>query len=1624
MKNNLLICCSLLVLIFSTHTALSQQVIIDDNIPLQQLIENNFANSCIEVSNISSSVNGSIEGFNSFGYFQRGNSNFPIENGIVLSSGNAASGGNIVNNTNLSEGTLNWGTDLDIEAFLGVSNTVNATSIEFDFIALSNRIQFNYILASEEYFADYPCNSSDGFVFLIREASSTEPYQNIAVVPNTGIPVTINNIHDNITAECTAINNQYFDGYAFGDTNYNGRTTLLTASANVNPNVQYHVKLIVADQSNNAIDPTIDTAVFIQTYSFTELELGDDIETCARSITLNGNIQNPLASYTWYRNGTLLSNETDATLTTSLSGLYRVEVSVNGNSCVIQDEITLDIDSELPMAPIAPFEQCDNDGNTEEFFNLSTKNTDVENAVQDLPDNYSITYYLTDDDARNNPLSNINTINSTSRTIYVRLEDTDSGCIIYGNFELIVHSPIMVDQPPDLEVCDNDNTPNSITEIDLSEQTNTITKGNTDLTVTYHENPTHAEFGINPLPLLYTNTNPSEILYVRIVNTTTGCVNSTDITLTINVINGNTQINRSTQYIDACDADHDGFATFNLTQVLNNVLNGATGFLPPTYHDTFENAESGENPIQNPQSFANSNPEEQVIYLRLVDSITGCYAIIPIEIHTNLLLTATTLPSAFSFCDQDGDGNVEINLNDIETIIANTLPNINITFYASENDRNNNLSAIDPNVPFNITDSAPTRLYITIENDSCTEIAEISLLVNSVITFEPVNPISYCDTDDDGIAMVDFQTFNDIITGGNADFSVSYFTDFDLANNITNQLPQFYNTGSNTFYARIENNITRCYTINSFEINIIPAPSVMSISDIIICNNNTNTTANIRLEDKISEIVSDPTNLIIEFFEDITLAENFDSSNPSGNLDQINFDATTQTIYVRIEANNSTACYSIASFDVIVNTIPVIPVITSFQLCVDEGINTAGFFLQDKDAEILNNQPGKEVFYFQDEQFTTPLDKTEPYISNGQETIYVRVENSSDPTCFTTSSFNLEIGTNPNYNRNFTPFSGYCQDDNLERVFDFQSKREEISSGSTDVLDIKFYLTYNEANTNASTSLPDQYTSQELQGQFYARIENTSSCYVIDEVRFITFPKPIITSINAPTICDNDYDGSTSVNLNNINFQIENVRFGDVTRTFYEDASLTTQVAPNLEENYPITNAKTIFLKIETSAGCSSSMPIDLLVNLPPDLFTINTIQDCANTTGLYDLSQVDTSIIHSSNINNVNISYHNSAASAENNTGLYNNKIFNYNNAGSYPIYVRAEDINTGCAAFTSFFLQIYQNPIANTALDLIACDDDFDGSFEFDLSVNTNAIIGSQDASVLTVTYYSDATHAENATNALPNLHSAIDGEIIYARIQNNNTGCFAVSQFVTRINPLPIIPIDDVVPLCINDLPLIINADTGNPDDTYLWSTGETSTEIRLDGASDIGNYWVTVTTPHVVGQDCSFTKNFTVIESEDATINFTTKVDFADPNSITVNVSGIGDYVFILDDGEPQTSNVFDNVTFGLHIITIRDLNGCNDVTTEVVVIDIPKFVTPNNDGFFDTWHIVGIQEIPGTLVYIYNRHGKLLKTLPHTSIGWDGTFNGQNMPSDDYWFVAKVIQNGETFDVKGHFALKR
>jgi len=85
--------------------------------------------------------------------------------------------------------------------------------------------------------------------------------------------------------------------------------------------------------------------------------------------------------------------------------------------------------------------------------------------------------------------------------------------------------------------------------------------------------------------------------------------------------------------------------------------------------------------------------------------------------------------------------------------------------------------------------------------------------------------------------------------------------------------------------------------------------------------------------------------------------------------------------------------------------------------------------------------------------------------------------------------------------------------------------------------------------------------------------------------------------------------------------------------------------------------------------------------------------------------------------------------------------------------------------------------------------------------------------------------------------------------------------------------------------------------------------------------------------------------------------------------------------------------------------------------------IPIYFTPNNDGKNDRWIVEGIESYPGTTIEIFDRYGRRIAYLKSSaSEGWDGTYNGHQMPRDDYWYV--IVRGDTKQKYSGHFMLKR
>jgi gliding motility-associated-like protein len=150
-------------------------------------------------------------------------------------------------------------------------------------------------------------------------------------------------------------------------------------------------------------------------------------------------------------------------------------------------------------------------------------------------------------------------------------------------------------------------------------------------------------------------------------------------------------------------------------------------------------------------------------------------------------------------------------------------------------------------------------------------------------------------------------------------------------------------------------------------------------------------------------------------------------------------------------------------------------------------------------------------------------------------------------------------------------------------------------------------------------------------------------------------------------------------------------------------------------------------------------------------------------------------------------------------------------------------------------------------------------------------------------------------------------------------------------------------------------------------------------------------------------------------------------FAEVHQILATATGSGTYLFNIDGGPYQSDGLFDNVSAGLHLITITDIERCFTEVIELVVLSYPKFFTPNGDGINDVWTIPSIEELAFVHISIFDRYGKEIIQLDAQNKGWDGTYNGNQLPSSDYWFkliYTEKSPNGRHREFIAHFSLKR
>jgi hypothetical protein len=210
----------------------------------------------VQIMNVTSQLNTPTAGF-----FTGGTGIIGFESGIILSTGNAADviGPNKQVSTGADTSVDNGlGSDHDLAQLIGVADnqTHNASTLSFDFIPQGSTLTFNYVFASEEYNNFVGTQFNDVIGLFVNG-------QNVALVPGTSTPVSVNNVNMGMNSAFFR-NNDILQPNNPIDTEMNGLTTVLTATAQVNPGVLNHIKLGVADTGDTAFDSN----VFIQAGSF------------------------------------------------------------------------------------------------------------------------------------------------------------------------------------------------------------------------------------------------------------------------------------------------------------------------------------------------------------------------------------------------------------------------------------------------------------------------------------------------------------------------------------------------------------------------------------------------------------------------------------------------------------------------------------------------------------------------------------------------------------------------------------------------------------------------------------------------------------------------------------------------------------------------------------------------------------------------------------------------------------------------------------------------------------------------------------------------------------------------------------------------------------------------------------------------------------------------------------------------------------------------------------------------------------------------------------------------------------------------------------------------------------
>jgi gliding motility-associated-like protein len=1176
--------------------------------------------------------------------------------------------------------------------------------------------------------------------------------------------------------------------------------------------------------------------------------------------------------------------------------------------------------------------------------------------------------------------------------------------------------------PSPLELCDDNNDGFGI--FNLSDATNEISGGSLppDVSITYHLTQSDAQTGANALPTTgYPNNDPwTQTIYVRVFYTLTGCANYVQLQL---IVHPKPVATTPSDY-HVCDDNADGTAVFDLSTVIPQVLgtiSAATHTV--TFHTTEQNAIDDINPIT---GITNYSSASTTIWIRVETNATGCYDVVPLNLVVDSLPIAN-VPYIYRKCDYNSPLGYEIfDLTSQVPTILNGQTGMQVIFYPSLANAQSGTNAINGSTSSN-NPSAYQNAVIYVQTvgiriinsaTGCYVVSSLDLYVDQLPTpTPPAAPLTVCDSDQNGWDSFNLCSLDSEIQNGQTPaYILTYHVTLADAQNDINAIGCTYQNNfalSQTIYVRAEDAQTGCYSTLPIQLNVNASPIMPSLSNLQLCDTDSATqdgctTFNLSSQTPTVLAANTPSsNYTVTYYTTQANAEAI----PNGNLPIVGtssyFACNGTTIWVRVQ-HNTTGCFEVGSFQLIVNTPIVLAAPTLYKECDNDSapndLHTSFDILNFVSSSVPS---GYTIAFYSNAAHTLPISSPYTNTVNANQTIYWTATNNTTG-CVSSATLTLVVIPVPTPKYDPAPLAS-CDtvgppNDGCE-VFNLTTNATYIMNNEPNV-ELHYYPS--QIDADALTNEIMTPAAANVCGDVYIRVQWVSTfgftdytnqpCYVVVRQPIFIDPLPLMQAGQTYQECDDDTDGFTPFNL--VQYVTNtaatppflivnpNINIASVTFTYYTDVAMTQAIAT-------------------------------------PSAFT-----NTSNPQTVYIMASHTTS--HT--VNGVTIS--------------------------------------TTCTATQSLSLVVNPKPTLTVpaAGILDTCDTDGianDGYFIRDLTLLNSGILGvAQPPADYTVSYYESEYNPDAVTPLTPAPITtptayATHTQTLWVSVTNNVTGCYRAAPIAIVVEQLPdpeitynfdVLCVDfnndqvlrEVVLTAHNDVVYLGAPTIAPPTYTYQWYnsagaiTGATQSTYTINQAltnNTADTYHVVMTSISTLG--CSTASaNQPIIQSGPATpsdaaqVGYTVTNAFAENQIITVTVDGYGVYEYSLDDGPRQTSTVFENVGIGNHTIYVWDTEGglsssCDPlVITNVQTIDYPHYFTPNGDGYHDTWNIQGLYNQPNAKIYIFDRYGKLIKQLSSQSLGWDGTYNGNILPASDYWFTVDFIENNAQKQFKAHFSLKR